>query len=218
MPKYKNHNPKSSPAIEEFHASADTASLRARLESERMSRRQALRKMGIMSGVAIFALISTDDLARLAATKLRENEATRGIGETLAKDLRSAGIAFANTSGNGYFVPDTTDIVRSCKPIKPGKPMPNGNSCFDCGNALESAATLLNIQTLAIEAGMPGSFTVPSSRAVTCGAEAEDTCNNTGSGTVAMNDYVRCMVKGLVSDAIISSIIGALEEAVIAGG
>ena len=218
MPKYKNHNPKSFPAIEEFHASADTASLRARLESERMSRRQALRKMGVMSGVAVFALISADDLARLAATKLRENEATRGIGETLAKDLRSAGIAFANTSGNGYFVPDLTDVIESCKPIKPGKTIPEANSCDDCATALACSATIANIQSVAIEAGMPGSFTIPDVRIDACRDQAVNVCNDTNSGTITADKYVKCLVTGLVSDAIVSIVIGAVEEALIAAG
>lgn len=72
---------------------------RARFENERMTRRAALRKFGFMAGLAAFATVSVDDLARVASKKLQENEMTKGIGDTLAKEFRMAGVALANPYG-----------------------------------------------------------------------------------------------------------------------
>lgn len=73
----------------------DLPTKRQQFEKERMTRRAALRKIGIMSGVAAVALLSTDDLARMAANQLQQHGETKAIGDKLAKDFRSAGVAFA---------------------------------------------------------------------------------------------------------------------------
>lgn len=91
----KNHKPKPLAATEEDTSSSDLVSQRAKLENERMSRRQALRKMGVMSGVAVVALLSVDDLARLAAKQLASSGGDSELASSVAKSLRSAGIAFA---------------------------------------------------------------------------------------------------------------------------
>jgi len=93
----KNPQPQSSPALEEPASSTELVSRRAKLEDERMSRRQALRKMGILSGVAVLSLISIDDLARLATQRLADSNAQSNIARSLAKDFRDAGVAFADT-------------------------------------------------------------------------------------------------------------------------
>ena len=74
----------------------DIEARRVRFENERMTRRGALRKFGFMAGMAVFATLSVDDLARIAAKKLQDTEATKGIGDTLAKEFRAAGVALAN--------------------------------------------------------------------------------------------------------------------------
>ena len=63
-------------------------------DQEKLSRRAALRRIGMTSGIAFVGLLTIDDLARVASRKLEQNELTRGI----AKDFKSAGVAFA-TSG-----------------------------------------------------------------------------------------------------------------------
>ena len=79
----------------------DLAARRVRFENERMTRRGALRKFGFMAGMAVFATLSVDDLARIAAKKMQDAEATKGIGDTLAKEFRAAGVALANDDAGG---------------------------------------------------------------------------------------------------------------------
>ena len=72
---------------------------RVRFENERMTRRKALRKFGFTAGMAVFSMLTVDDLARVASKKLQDTEATKGIGDMLAKEFRSAGVAMANPYG-----------------------------------------------------------------------------------------------------------------------
>ena len=69
---------------------------RLKYEAEKMTRRAALRKLGITSGMAFFSLFAVDDLARMAIKKMRQDEATRGIAETVAREFKDSGIAFAD--------------------------------------------------------------------------------------------------------------------------
>lgn len=73
--------------------------LTEKLDAERLSRRAALRRIGMVSGMAVLGTLTIDDLARVSAKKLQQNELTRGIGDSLAKDFRNAGVAFADTVG-----------------------------------------------------------------------------------------------------------------------
>jgi len=65
-------------------------------ESERMSRRAALKRLGITTGMALFSLLTVDDMARLAARKLNDH----GVCEDLAAEFKNAGIAVAQTGGD----------------------------------------------------------------------------------------------------------------------
>ncbi len=72
-----------------------------RAEQEKMTRRAALRRIGMAGGMAILGTLTIDDLARVSAKKLQENEVTRGIGESLAKEFKDAGVAIADTLAEG---------------------------------------------------------------------------------------------------------------------
>jgi hypothetical protein len=61
------------------------------LAQERMSRRAALRRIGMTGAMTVIGVMSIDDLARVAAKKLEQNELTRGI----ASDFKDSGVAFA---------------------------------------------------------------------------------------------------------------------------
>ena len=74
-----------------------------RIENERMTRRKALRKFGFTAGMAVFSVLTVDDLARIASKKLQDTEATKGIGDMLAKEFRSAGVAMANPYGGDPY-------------------------------------------------------------------------------------------------------------------
>jgi len=133
----KNPQPQPSPALEEPASSTDLVSRRAKLEDERMSRRQALRKMGILSGVAVLALVSVDDLARLAAKQLAAHSGDSEVAGSVAKSLKSAGVAFA----------DPND------PIDPGS---NSFSLTDCRErCLLAAANFMEVDASARGATTP---------------------------------------------------------------
>lgn len=188
---------------------------RERFEREKMSRRAMLRSMGVMTGAAVITLVSSDDLARLAVSKLRENEATREIGDTLAKEFRSAGIAFAATP-----VPtaDLIDPIISCAHLGPNSGNDNNRDCYDCSVALVSTPMDLNLAVIAVELGMGDQFSVPSARHNICQAQAEDSCKALhGSGRTAINDYVRCMLGGVCNDALVTALLGRITDALASG-
>ena len=106
----------------------ETAHLK--FESEKMTRRAALRKLGITSSMAFFSLFAVDDLARVAIKRMRQNEATRDIAETVAREFKDSGIAFATT-------PVTTPCLVS--EIKPG--CAGGDIGTNCACCQTAAAT-----------------------------------------------------------------------------
>ena len=76
------------------HQAAPPATVAApdQSDADKLSRRAALRRIGMTGGLSVLGLLTIDDLARLSANKLAQAELTRG----LAADLRSAGVAFAD--------------------------------------------------------------------------------------------------------------------------
>jgi hypothetical protein len=76
---------------------AALAAEREKLEADKMTRRSALRKMGLTSGAVFGMFFAVDDLARLAIKKLEEHRATREIANSVAHDFRNVGIAFGVT-------------------------------------------------------------------------------------------------------------------------
>ena len=109
---------------------------RLKFEAEKMTRRAALRKLGITSGMAFFSLFAVDDLARMAIKKMRQNEATRDIAETVAREFQNSGIAFATT-------PVTTPCLVS--EIKPGCTGADiGYNCVCCPTAATSQETCVS--------------------------------------------------------------------------
>lgn len=88
---------------------------RERFENERMNRREALRRLGIAAGTAVFSLVTIDDLARLSADKLKEHQVTRGIGEKLAVEFRNAGVAFAIPYPSCGMTPAQTGFITCCQ-------------------------------------------------------------------------------------------------------
>ena len=88
------------PEITPLNEADALESARLKFEAEKMTRRAALRKLGITSGMAFFSLFAVDDLARMAIKQMRQNEATRDIAETVAREFKDSGIAFADTPPN----------------------------------------------------------------------------------------------------------------------
>lgn len=90
----------------------DVQAARKRFEQQKMTRRQALRKMGVMSATAVIGILSIDDLARLSAERLKQHGATRALGESVAHEFKDAGVAFADT------MPKPSSMAKKKKPPK----------------------------------------------------------------------------------------------------
>lgn len=108
---------------------AMNSSLAENLDAEKLTRRAALRRIGMIGGLAVVGTLSIDDLARVSAKKLQQNELTRGIGNSLAQDFRKSGVAFADTLEipNGYYMGG-----RKKKPCESGGT--NWKACAGDGN------------------------------------------------------------------------------------
>lgn len=85
-----------------------------RFERERLARRRALKKIGLTSAMATFALFSVDDLARIVGKAMREQAGNNQVALQIAQEFQAAGIAFAGTSpgspsGGPCVLPDGCD-------------------------------------------------------------------------------------------------------------
>lgn len=116
---------------------------RKRFEDERMTRREALRRIGLMMGMATFAMLSVDDLARFSAKKLQEHEVSKGIGDSLANEFRSAGVAFANPSGPPP--PDPSGPPPDPSGGSCDEPNPSGMSAQGAGDSCDSCTHACNV-------------------------------------------------------------------------
>ena len=76
-------------------ATPQTETKLEQFERERLTRRTALKKLGMTTGMTLFSLFAVDDLARLAIKRMEEHKETRMIAETVAKEFKDSGIAFA---------------------------------------------------------------------------------------------------------------------------
>ena len=66
-------------------------------ERGRLSRRQALKKLGMTSAMATFALFSVDDLARMVGKAMQQRAGDNKVAAQIAHELQSAGIAEAGS-------------------------------------------------------------------------------------------------------------------------
>lgn len=92
----------------------DTQTAREKFEQARLSRRAALRKIGITSGMAFFSMFAVDDLARMAIKKMEENKQTREIGETVAREFKNTGVVFAAAPGHTSACVNCTNTKDEC--------------------------------------------------------------------------------------------------------
>ncbi len=89
MPEIENQDTQSSEAL----LPAETAL--ERFERERLSRRRALKKLGVTAAMATFAMFSVDDLAHMVGAAMKQQAGDSKIAEQIAREFQSAGIAFA---------------------------------------------------------------------------------------------------------------------------
>lgn len=99
-----------------------------KIADEKLSRRAALRRIGMIGGMAVLGTLSIDDLARVSAKKLEQNELTRGI----AKDFRSAGVAFADVEQGSLGGESMAGRPRRPRIPKPASCSGGAANCEDC--------------------------------------------------------------------------------------
>ena len=66
-----------------------------RVEQEKMTRRAALRKLGFGAGMAAFALLGVDDLARMVGQRMERMAGDNKVAEQVAKEFQGMGVALA---------------------------------------------------------------------------------------------------------------------------
>ena len=79
---------------------ADLETVKEKFERERLSRRQALKRLGMTSAMAAFALFSVDDLARMVGKAMQQRAGDNKVAEQVAQEFQQAGIAFAGGLSN----------------------------------------------------------------------------------------------------------------------
>jgi len=72
------------------------------IERERLTRRQALRKIGITSTITVAALFTVDDIARLAGEALARISGDNKVANNVAKELTGMGLAYAGAPNGGH--------------------------------------------------------------------------------------------------------------------
>jgi hypothetical protein len=71
-----------------------------KFERGQVSRRAALKKIGITSAMAVFAMFSVDDLARMVGQKMEQRAGDSKIAEQIAREFQQAGIVLAGSPSN----------------------------------------------------------------------------------------------------------------------
>jgi len=82
-------------------APAPVETERERFERERLSRRQALKRFGMTSAMATFALFSVDDLARMVGKAMQQRAADNKVVEQISQEFQQAGVALATQPAVG---------------------------------------------------------------------------------------------------------------------
>lgn len=100
MPPTKQRKTRTEPTDETTIISDNPPTAREKFEQGRLSRRAALRKMGLTTGMALFGMFAVDDLARIAIKRMEQHKETQQVAETVAKEFKNSGIAFAGDSGS----------------------------------------------------------------------------------------------------------------------
>lgn len=91
---------------------------KAKFERERLSRRQALKRLGMTSAMTAFAMFSVDDLARMVGKAMQQRAGDNKVAEQVAKELQQAGVALAAGPGspcNYYTDPASWNCCRTAQ-------------------------------------------------------------------------------------------------------
>ncbi|MDX1932135.1 MAG: hypothetical protein SFU56_05995 [Capsulimonadales bacterium] len=126
---------------------------RARFEQEKMSRRAALKKIGVQSAMAVLGVFSVEQLAQAASASMKNRERNNRVTHEVAKQFKDAGIsvtAAADPSPGWCLEPGcSTDCTptpgKECVPCTwwgcadrkklqniPWRPCPGQTACIGC--------------------------------------------------------------------------------------
>lgn len=92
---------------------------REQLEAEKMTRRAALRKMGLTTGMTLFGMFAIDDLARMTVQRLKQMDLHNEAVNAVAHDFKNVGVAFAKSPK-----PSRPTCAQQCA-------SQNGTDCFE---------------------------------------------------------------------------------------
>ena len=65
------------------------------IEAEKLSRRQALGRIGFLAGAAAVASLTSDELTRLVGRELQKRSGDNKVVDQVAKELQASGVAGA---------------------------------------------------------------------------------------------------------------------------
>ena len=144
-------------AAVEVRAVAETA--QDKFERERLSRRQALKRFGMTSAMATFALFSVDDLARMVGKAMQQRAGDNKVAEQVAKEFQQSGMAFAKP-------PNRPPLPSGCSGDQVGNWCLGYSTTQDCVNCCDgvygsggmcsTSNTYINHQTCINDCWHPG--------------------------------------------------------------
>ena len=80
---------------EKVEVELTVAEERAQFEKEKLSRRQALARIGFQAGAAAIAALTADELLRKVGKEMQRRASDNKVAQQVAKELNNAGVAFA---------------------------------------------------------------------------------------------------------------------------
>ena len=80
---------------EKVEVELTVAEERAQFEKEKLSRRQALARIGFQAGAAAIAALTADELLRKVGKEMQRRTKDHKVAQQVAKELSNAGVAFA---------------------------------------------------------------------------------------------------------------------------
>jgi hypothetical protein len=99
------------------------------IEAERMSRRQALGRIGFLAGASAVAAMTSDELLRLVGREMQKRAGDNEIAETVAKEFQNVGMARADVVAD---VGDEEDIDVCPPPPVDGKMLLGWSGMYSC--------------------------------------------------------------------------------------
>jgi hypothetical protein len=92
------------------------------IEAERLSRRQALGRIGFLAGASAVAALTSDELLRKVGAEMQKRAGDNQIANAVAKEFQNAGVAFA-----------TIPVGFSCSCDQSTPPQERWWYCASCG-------------------------------------------------------------------------------------